>query len=129
MKNDPTIGSLAIREQSSDERRVFLQAIQTMMLDGRLTMGAALRVLRAAHLGVTRKQYARMVKLSNTALADLENDRGNPTMRSIEQAFRPFGFRLALIPVAGSAVSLTPDTAPDDALAGAILDAVGKRPG
>lgn len=121
---------LSVREQTPDERRVFYEVVQTLLLNDRLTMGQALRLLRAAHLGVTRRQFAKMIGLSNSALSDLENDTGNPTLSSIEQAFRPFGFRFGLLPVRGSAVQVyPPELDPErlEALSALVLEAVGKR--
>ncbi len=122
---------LLIRSQTPEERRLFLEVIQTMLLNNVLTMGQALRVLRASHLGVTRRAFAKMTGLSNTVLGDLENDAGNPTRDSIEQAFRPFGFRFGLIPVEGSAVKIFgPSISPENlnTICTQILKSVERRP-
>ncbi|MDX9723897.1 MAG: helix-turn-helix transcriptional regulator [Myxococcota bacterium] len=121
---------LSVREQSPENRRLFYEVVQTLLLDARLTMGQALRLLRAVHLGVTRRQFAKMVGLSSSALSELENDAGNPTLSSIEQAFKPFGFRVGLVPVRGSAVQIhPPELDPErlEALSTLVLDAVGRR--
>jgi transcriptional regulator with XRE-family HTH domain len=122
--------SLSARALSPDERRIVLEVIQAMLLEGRLTVGQALRVLRARHLEVTRRAYAKRVGLSYSALTKLEEDEGNPTLGSIEQAFRPFGLRVGLVPVAGSAVRLTaPPLDPSHyaSLAAHIVAVVDKR--
>jgi len=122
--------SLSARAQTPEQRRVFLQVIQNMCLTRELTLGMALRVLRGQHLGVARKRFASMVGLSYTALSHLENDTGNPTLASIERAFAPFGFRVGLLPVPGSAIRVeAPDIDPDvyDALAAHILESIEKK--
>lgn len=119
---------LNARAQTTRERQIFLEVIQAMLLNGALTMGQALRVLRATHLGVTRRAYARMVKVSNSTLADLENDTGNPTLKSVQRAFRPFGLVLGLLPRQRASVALArPDVAADlfEEVSARILDVVG----
>jgi predicted transcriptional regulator len=122
---------LFIRSQTPEERRLFLEVIQTMLINSALTMGQALRVLRASHLGVTRRAFAKMTGLSNTVLGDLENDTGNPTLSSVEQAFRPFGFRCGLIPVESSAVKISAPSISRETLqtiSAQILETVARRP-
>lgn len=88
------------RRMSADERATFLRAIREMLQAGELTFGQALRVLRAAWLGVDRERFAKMVGVSVRELAKIETDRANSTMKTLDRVFRPFGLRVGLVPVA-----------------------------
>jgi transcriptional regulator with XRE-family HTH domain len=101
------------REQSPAERLEFLQALHAMLARGDVTIGQALRVLRAGFLRMDREKFAKVVGVSRRELAKLETDRANSTVATLDRVFRPFGFRVGLLPMPRSAVSLSADAIPD----------------
>lgn len=68
--------------------------------------------------------------ISNSALSDLENDAGNPTLKNIQRAFKPFGLKVGLVPTLSSAVKVgAPEIDGEiyEALSDQIIAAVGQR--
>ncbi|MGA9520378.1 MAG: hypothetical protein WBV82_02875 [Myxococcaceae bacterium] len=80
------------------ERKALLEEVAAMVRSGELHLGEAARVLRSGVLGMDRKSFARAVKLSERAIAKLEDDpHANPTLETLSKVFAPFGGRLGLI--------------------------------
>lgn len=86
------------RRQGPSQRLEFLQAAQRMLARGDVTFGQALRVLRAAFLGLDRGRFAQMVGVSRRELAKIESDQANSTVNTLDRVFRPFGLRVGLVP-------------------------------
>ncbi|WP_395897829.1 helix-turn-helix domain-containing protein [Avibacterium sp. 20-126] len=74
------------------------EIIKALLLD-EMTQGQALRKLRIEMLGVNQQQYMKMVKVSRQTLSNIENDKGNYSVETINQVFKPFGFELGLVPI------------------------------
>lgn len=69
-----------------------------MLLEGKLSFGEVLRVLRGDVLRMDRATFAARVGLSEAAIAKLEDDReANPTLKTLRQVFQPFGGRIGLV--------------------------------
>ncbi len=90
-KNPPMLGHLS-RTQAKDK-------IVKGIFAGELTQGAALKRLRVQVLGVKQEQFARLVKVSRKTLSDIENDKGNYSVDTLNQVFRPFGLRVGLVEI------------------------------
>lgn len=86
------------RRQAPTQRLEFLQAIQHMLARGDITIGQALRVLRAAFLSLDRGRFAKVVGVSRRELAKIESDQANSTISTLDRVFRPFGLRVGLVP-------------------------------
>lgn len=88
----------APRRMGAHERKALLEELAAMVLEGKLSYGEALRVLRADVLRVDRATFAKAVGLSEAAIAKLEDNRdANPTLKTLAQVFRPFGGRIGLV--------------------------------
>lgn len=75
------------------------QARASAMLDyqqGRLTQGQLLKKMRIEILGLTQIQFTKLAKVSRKTLSDIENDRGNYSIATVNQVFRPFQLQLTL---------------------------------
>lgn len=66
---------------------------------GKLTQGEALKILRVQVLGVKQEQFAQLVKVSRKTLSDIENDKGNYSVDTLNQVFRPFGLQVGLVKI------------------------------
>ncbi|WP_019672499.1 helix-turn-helix transcriptional regulator [Psychrobacter lutiphocae] len=66
---------------------------------GRISQGEALKALRVQVLNVKQDKFAQMVKVSRKTLSDIENDKGNYSMDTLNQVFRPFGLKVGLVPI------------------------------
>lgn len=98
--------SLNAREMLISERASFLAAVQLMLDREALSLGEALRVLRAAYLGLSRARFAQLVKVSTRELAKIEGDQANSTLETLGRVFRPFGFKIGLLPMAGRGIDV-----------------------
>lgn len=80
------------------ERKALLDEIAAMVVAGELGLGDAVRVLRSAVLGLDRQAFAQAVKLSERAIAKLEDDpHANPTLDTLRRVFAPFGGTVTLL--------------------------------
>ncbi|KRE99987.1 transcriptional regulator [Frateuria sp. Soil773] len=80
------------------ERQALLAQLQAELLDGRTSIGAAVRRLRTELTGLRQDQFARMCRISLNTLQQLEYDQGNPTVRTLNAVFAPFGMRVGIVP-------------------------------
>ncbi len=62
---------------------------------GELGFPEALQALRRA-IGKTQAEYAALAGLSTRILKEIEQGRGNPTLKSIRKALKPFGLDLTV---------------------------------
>lgn len=64
---------------------------------GALTLGQATRRMRKI-IGITQTEYAtRVLRIYPRVLMDLENDRGNPTLETLEKVAKPFGLAVSFV--------------------------------
>jgi len=79
------------------ERKAFLDDLTAMVAAGELRLGEAVRVLRSAVLGMDRATFARTVRVSQRAIANLEDDPdANPRLETLRRVFAPFGGRVVI---------------------------------
>jgi len=62
---------------------------------GELGFPEALRKLRRS-VGKTQSEYAKLVGLSSRILKEIEQGRGNPTLKSIRKALKPFNLDITV---------------------------------
>ncbi len=80
------------------DRQALLAQLQAELLDGRTSIGTAVRRLRTELTGLRQEQFARMCRISLNTLQQLEHDQGNPTVRTLNAVFAPFGMRVGIVP-------------------------------
>ena len=85
------------------QRKQIIDDIMDAHASGRETLGTSIRRLRLEVTGFDQATFASMCNLSTKALYQIETDKGNPTLGTIETILRKFGLRLGL--VAGTPVS------------------------
>ena len=88
---------LSGRKLTGVERAKLLAAVEALVCRRELSLGAAARVLRASFLGMSRREYAQRVGVSDRQLANLETDQANPTVATLERVFGPFGLQVGLV--------------------------------
>lgn len=81
------------------ERTSLRNAILTQLLNGELSQGKALRKLRVEILGLNQEQYSQLVKVSRITLSEIENDKGNYSVATLNQVFRPMGLEIGVVPI------------------------------
>ncbi len=124
------VQTLSARMLDARGRDEVLEVVRRAVARDDLTLGLALRVLRAAYLRVSRDRFAQMTGVSPRALAKLEADGGNPTLETLARVFRPFGFQVGLIPRRGTALGEAPpvvDGARYEQILGAVRAAADRR--
>lgn len=80
------------------DRQALLAQLQAELMDGRASIGAAVRRLRIELTGLRQEPFARMCRISLNTLQQLEHDQGNPTVRTLNAVFAPFGMRVGIVP-------------------------------
>ncbi len=93
------------------ERKALLEQVGAMIATGELSLADAARLLRSTFLRMSRTRFAKVVKVSPRAIAELEDDReANPRLQTLARVFAPFGGKVAL-----TFPALAPEPAPDEA--------------
>lgn len=82
---------------NSEQRKKIIQDIMQGHASGRETLGTSIRRLRLEVTGFDQATFAAMCNLSTKALYQIETDKGNPTLGTIEAILRKFGLRLGLV--------------------------------
>lgn len=88
--NSPPLVDGTVRTQARDK-------IINKLFAGDITQGEALKTLRVQVLGVKQDQFAQLVRVSRKTLSDIENDKGNYSVETLNQIFRPFGLKVGLV--------------------------------
>ncbi|MBZ4373766.1 hypothetical protein [Corallococcus sp. AS-1-6] len=122
---DATVNRDDVARMRPLERKALLDEIAAMVAAGKLQIGDAARILRSGVLGIGRQAFAQVVKLSERAVAKLEDDpHANPTLDTLKRVFAPFGGAVTLVfPQVEDAESLGEDRRQRRA---AILGALAK---
>ena len=64
---------------------------------GTITIADASRLMRKI-LGMNRKDYAKKIlKISHDSLQDVETEKGNPTIKTLQAIGKPFGLEVAFV--------------------------------
>lgn len=80
-----------------EERGALIDRIQKKMEYGEITLGQAVKQLRTEITGLNQPKFALMCKISERTLLDIENDKGNPTLKSLNAVFKPFGMKMGVV--------------------------------
>ncbi|MFJ3482609.1 helix-turn-helix domain-containing protein [Pseudomonas sp. NPDC090202] len=80
-----------------EKRRKLIDDIMQQHAMGNETLGTAIRRLRLEVTGFDQDTFAAMCNLSTKALYQIEKDKGNPTLGTLESILRKFGLRLGLM--------------------------------
>jgi len=82
-----------------EERGALIDSIQQELAAGRLPLGDAVRRLRSEVTGLHQSQFARMCRISLRTLIHIEHGDGNPTLKSLNAVFKPFGLQMGVLVV------------------------------
>lgn len=85
-----------MKENTGERRREIIDDIVMQHATGIETLGTAIRRLRLEVTGLDQETFAVMCNMSIKALYQIEKDKGNPTISTIEAILRKFGLRLGL---------------------------------
>lgn len=82
---------------SIDARSLRIEAIEADLAQGKITLGVAVKRLRVEVTQLQQTQFARMCKISVRTLIQIEHDEGNPTLKSLNAVFKPFGLQMGVV--------------------------------
>ncbi|MHC6228113.1 helix-turn-helix domain-containing protein [Pseudomonas sp. X10] len=82
---------------SIDVRGLLIEGVREGIADGSLELGAGVRRLRVEVAKLQQSQFARMCKISVRTLIQIEQGEGNPTLKSLNAVFRPFGLQMGVV--------------------------------
>jgi DNA-binding XRE family transcriptional regulator len=85
-----------MKENTNEGRRELIDDIVTQHGIGTETLGTSIRRLRLEVTGLDQETFAAMCNMSTKALYQIEKDKGNPTISTIDAILRKFGLRLGL---------------------------------
>ena len=81
------------REEIRNQKIILYNKISV----GELTIGQATRMMRNI-AGLTQKESAeKVLGIFPRVLMDLEKDKGNPTLETLEKVARPFGLKIGFV--------------------------------
>jgi DNA-binding XRE family transcriptional regulator len=83
-------------KNTNERRRELIDDIVMQHVTGIETLGTAIRRLRLEVTGLDQETFAAMCNMSTKALYQIEKDKGNPTISTIDAILRKFGLRLGL---------------------------------
>lgn len=86
-----------MKAMTGEGRKQLVEEIIRMHADGQLTLGMAVRRLRLEVTGFDQETFARMCGMSIRALYQLETDKGNPTLSTVDSILRKFGLRMGIM--------------------------------
>lgn len=86
-----------MKAMTGEGRKQLIEEIIRMHTDGELTLGMAVRRLRLEVTGFDQETFARMCGMSIRALYQLETDKGNPTLNTVDSILRKFGLRMGIM--------------------------------
>lgn len=82
---------------SIEVRGLLIESVREGIADGTLELGGAVRRLRTEVAKLHQAQFARMCKISVRTLIQIEQGEGNPTLKSLNAVFRPFGLQMGVV--------------------------------
>lgn len=86
-----------MKTMTGEQRRQLIEEIIRQHTDGELTLGMAIRRLRLEVTGFDQQTFAQMCGMSTRALYQLETDKGNPTLSTVDSILHKFGLRMGLV--------------------------------
>lgn len=83
--------------RTPEEIRAEKESLYADLADARLTLGQATRRMRRI-VGMNQKEYAeKVLKIYPRVLMEIERDRGNPTLETLEKIAAPFGLTIGFV--------------------------------
>ena len=83
----------------NQEKKKTMKNIINRMMEGELSQGEALKMLRIKVLGLKQEDYAQLVGVSRKTLSENENNKGNYSADVVNKVFQPFGLKVGLVAV------------------------------
>lgn len=85
-----------MKSLSLEERQNRLEDIKAQSMAGKESLGTSIRRIRLEITGLDQASFAKICKITVKTLSSLENDKGNPTVNTLNSILRPFGMGMTL---------------------------------
>ena len=82
-----------------EERGNLIREIHGALSEGSISMGQAVSRLRQEITGLSQARFAKLCKISERSLLQLEQDAGNPTVKTLNKVLRPFGLTVGIVAI------------------------------
>ena len=87
--------------KEEDKKRIKTRENKELLFEalasGEITIGEATKRMRKI-VGLTQKDYAeKVLKIYPRVLMEIEKDRGNPTLETLEKIGKPFGLKIGFV--------------------------------
>jgi len=79
------------------DRKAIIEDLQNDLINNRCEIGEAIKTMRKS-IGLNQKDFAKLFGLTVNALSLLENDKSNPTLKTINKIGSKFGFKINFVP-------------------------------
>lgn len=80
------------------QREAMLLELLQQFIEDKLSQGELLMQLRKKVLEFSQERYAALVGISRRTLSDIEQDKENTTLSTLNRAFKPLGLKLGVLP-------------------------------
>lgn len=90
---------MRMKKLSIEEREELLRELLVKLHRGVIHEGDLLRKLRKEMLGMDQEGYASLIGISRRTLSAIERNTATPSMKTVDQVFRPFGLKMRLTPL------------------------------
>jgi DNA-binding XRE family transcriptional regulator len=87
-----------MNDLTPSQKEQFLIELTTALFKGEITQGELLKKLRSEYLDLTQDAYAKLVGISRRSLHEVESDRRQLNLSTLNKVFSPLGFSIGLIP-------------------------------
>ncbi|EDM25204.1 transcriptional regulator [Lentisphaera araneosa HTCC2155] len=79
------------------DRKAIIEDLQNDLINNRCEIGEAIKTMRKS-IGLNQKDFAKLFGLTVNALSLLENDKSNPTLKTLNNIGSKFGFKINFTP-------------------------------
>ena len=79
------------------DRKAIIKDLQNDLINNRCEIGEAIKTMRKS-IGLNQKDFAKLFGLTVNALSLLENDKSNPTLKTLNNIGSKFGFKINFTP-------------------------------
>lgn len=93
-----------MKQLTASQRETFLISLVRNVLQGKLSEGEMLQMLRKKILGMNQDKYAKLVQISRRTLTSIEKNRGNQSTDVLNRVFRPFGLHVGIVPMKAATI-------------------------
>ena len=79
------------------DRKFMIQDLQHRLVNNECEVGEAIKIMRKS-IGLNQSEFAKLFGLTVNSLSLLENDKSNPTIKTLNKIGHKFGFKINFMP-------------------------------